>query len=301
MKRAVYALAAVVLFFGMAEIVLRLVDYRGAPAVEDFRFRVIGELFGEPDPVRFWRLPGVEPHFTEEGYRIICLADSVTVMDQGKGWPDLLPGMLAEAGVTEKIQVFNAGVPGYTSYQGLLYLRQELASWKPDLVTIQFGWNDHWESPSGVPDKLIRLPDARTMARQKTLAQIRLYRLLRTLIIGRSAPNGTLRVDPRDYEANLKAMIDLAASQGARTLLITAPYLDGPWEWADRHREYNELTRRTAREMKVTLIDAVPEFRERPELFAREPEADACHFNAEGATIIARAVAKTMREQGWVR
>jgi len=300
MRKALYAAAAVALFFGMAEVTLRLADYRGAPAVEDFRFRVIGELFGEPDPVRFWRLPGVEPHFAADGYRIICLADSVTVMDRGKGWPDLLPDLLREAGMTDA-QVFNAGVPGYSSHQGLLYLRHELRQWKPDLVTIQYGWNDHWESPSGVPDKLIALPDARTMARQKTLAHARLYRLLRTLIIGRPRPDGTLRVGPEDYESNLKAMIDLATAGGAHVLLLTAPYLDGSWEWTALHRTYNDITRRVATEKNVALVDVTAEIRERPDLFARDPESDACHFNAAGATIIARAVVQTLLDKGWTR
>jgi hypothetical protein len=88
----------------------------------------------------------------------------------------------------------------------------------------------------------------------------------------------------------LKAMIDLATAGGAHVLLLTAPYLDGSWEWTALHRTYNDITRRVATEKNVALVDVTAEIRERPDLFARDPESDACHFNAAGASIIASAV-----------
>jgi hypothetical protein len=44
-------------------------------------------------------------------------------------------------------EVLNASVAGYSSYQGLLWLRLQLLEADPDVVVVYFGWNDHWRTP----------------------------------------------------------------------------------------------------------------------------------------------------------
>lgn len=297
MKRFLLGLAIAAALLLALEGVLWLAGFQGDPALGDYRLRVAGELHGVPDPVRFWRLPNVEPHFTDDGARIICLADSVTVMEQGRGWPDRLGPALEKAGYEQSVQVFNAGVPEYTSWQGMQYLRHELLAQKPDLVTIQFGWNDHWPSQTGEPDHEVRMPSARMLTVQQTLAYSRTYRLLRRWIRPVRSESGRLRVPLQQYKNNLREMIALTRQAGGKVMLITAPYLEGPWGWRNLHRQYNMATRAVAEAEQAALLDVVPLFLRSPNLFF-EPEVDQCHFNGDGAEIIAALAAQTIVDKG---
>jgi len=276
---------------------LRTTDYKGDPAVMDFRLKVHGELIGVPDADLFWRLPNRAPNFQPGLRRVIALADSVTVMEEGRGWPDRLPANLLEGGFRKPVQVFNAGVPGYTSLQGLRYLERDLLDWDPELVAIQFGWNDHWPARGNVADADVTLPGPRVLALQKALGRVRLYRLLRTAIVPPAPPPGTEpRVSPAQYGANLRRIVERVRAQQGRVILFTAPYLDGPWEWKETHRRYNAVVRELATELDAPLVDPVADFLDRPDLFFW-PKTDAAHFNGQGAVLIARQVAQTIVER----
>src|SRR6185369_3807106 len=99
-------------------------------------------------------------------YRNVCLGDSVTFGYRVPVvWPDkpteydpewlpypmLLEKQLRAANPNKKIEVFPMAVPGYTSHQGLAWLRRDIGWLEPDLVIASFGWND--VSFSDVPDR----------------------------------------------------------------------------------------------------------------------------------------------------
>ncbi|MEO1981936.1 MAG: GDSL-type esterase/lipase family protein, partial [Fuerstiella sp.] len=90
--------------------------------------------------------------------RVVCFGDSSTF---GIGarmqdtWPAQLQDMLAEDGNrgtpaspevsgARRVEVINAGVPGYTSYQGLQHMRQKLDLLDPDIVMASYANNDFW-------------------------------------------------------------------------------------------------------------------------------------------------------------
>jgi len=100
------------------------------------------------DRVLFWRL---DPSFEEYNsigfrdreiskeknvFRIICMGDSITF-----GWPNktentypkVLEKLLNSQFSEMKFEVFNAGVPGYTSHQGLVWLQKEIIKYNPAL------------------------------------------------------------------------------------------------------------------------------------------------------------------------
>ena len=290
MKRFFFGLTLALIFFGVLELGLRAAGFQGNPVVGDFRFRIIGELHGEPDQYRFWKLPHVEPRFSGDVPRIICMADSVTVMEQGFGWPNILPEALRRAGYLKPVEVFNAGVPEYTSFQGLQYLRHELLATQPNLVTIEFGWNDHWETRTGKADDEIHPPSAALLSLQAGLGRLRLYRLLLTFISPRPQPQHNLRVPLDRYRDNLWKMIEMVNGQGGKVILIPAPYLDGPWGWRDLHLSYIQATREVAAQTGTTIVDLVDKFIQAPQLFY-DPRSDACHYNMQGGRMIADAVA----------
>jgi len=296
-KKAVVSLAAVVVFFGAIEIGLRCADYQGAPAPRDFLFREIAELHGEPDSVLFWRLPNVRPHFSGFAPKVVVLSDSVTVMDHGRGWPDLLVDALREDGQKRPVDVFNAGVPSYTSWQGLLYFQRDLARERPNIVVVEYGWNDHWPTEFGRPDKEIRLPPPRLYALQQDLARSRFYRLLRTWLIRQPKRDHAVRVALPDYRDNLRRIAEAVRAAGGRPVFATAVYLDGDWEHRDLHRAYVEATKRAAADAGAALIDAVLLFRDRPDLFLH-PATDPMHINRDGSWAMAREAARVLVGKG---
>src|SRR6185312_9432 len=99
-------------------------------------------------------------------YRIVCLGDSVTFGYRVPVvWPDkpteydpewlpypmLLEKQLRVANPNRKVEVFPMAVPGYTSHQGLAWLRRDIGWLQPDMVIASFGWND--ASLSDAPDR----------------------------------------------------------------------------------------------------------------------------------------------------
>ena len=102
----------------------------------------------------------------KKGVRIVVLGDSVTfgyrvpvARDRQqpaqfdateKPHPALLETALREKFSDREIEVLPLACPGYTSGQGLAWLRREIASLAPDIVVACFGWND--VRAAGLPD-----------------------------------------------------------------------------------------------------------------------------------------------------
>jgi len=79
-------------------------------------------------------------------FRIICLGDSTT-FGLDLNYPDTYPAQLAsilESAVAQpaRIETINAGVPTYSSRQGLVALSTRLTRYQPDLVIVELGFND---------------------------------------------------------------------------------------------------------------------------------------------------------------
>ena len=80
-----------------------------------------------------------------------------------------------------RLEVLNAGVAGYNSFQGVMLLRTKLRGLEPDLITVRFGWNDHFMSAS--PDANgYREPDsALALGFQDLMLRTSLYGFFRRL------------------------------------------------------------------------------------------------------------------------
>ncbi|MDP8254549.1 MAG: GDSL-type esterase/lipase family protein [Candidatus Alcyoniella australis] len=238
----------------------------------------------ERDDYLFWRLKAPNPgwHVNAQGFRgdslkrdkpadtlrVLCLGDSCTFglgPDGGVPWdrtyPQLLATLLAEKMSGVRVETINAGVPGYSSFQGLRYLESELLAYKPDVVTAYFGINDSYEARC-FPDRdqrvLDRVPQA-VGGVQRLLRHSRFYLLLGSLVRGLRVRDSELRpgaeylerVEPDQYRGNIAAMRELGRRHGFQLLPIQALYLDGDgaihglqeWSapgalsWADQARE----------------------------------------------------------------
>ena len=86
--------------------------------------------------------------------RILCVGDSFTACDQvpyAQSWPAVLEASLAqrlaEAGSTRRVEVVNAGFPGFSTANEAAWIAKFGASFEPDLVLIATTPNDLSENP----------------------------------------------------------------------------------------------------------------------------------------------------------
>lgn len=120
------------------------------------------------------------------------------------------------------IEVINAGVPAYTTYQSLVILRQARELELDGLII--YNMNSDMMAARGGADA--QLQDG---IRQMSRAQSRSLRLMSWLRYGlaRLRPIPTItrthRVSLEEYAANLSEMLDIAAEDGLRAAMIIPP------------------------------------------------------------------------------
>jgi len=177
-------------------------------------------------------------------FRIVCLGDSVTFgyrvppvwpdkpKDYDPEWqpfPMLLEKELRRANPNRQIEVFPMAVPGYTTHQGLAWLRRDIDYLQPDMVIASFGWND--ASVSDAPDR--QAIDTRwfpvTIRRlidnsQAFAHATRWLRSRSARVAQASAP--APRVSEAEYINNFNEIVNLARSRHASVIVIGAPYRD---------------------------------------------------------------------------
>jgi lysophospholipase L1-like esterase len=301
------AIAATLL---LAEGLLRLTGYEYKPlkldvgAHDDRGTHLFQEDHFVYDPELIWRPRPGHSVFNEQGFRgpvlaaekppgrrrLFTVGDSNTLGwagPEGANWPADLQHLLAERGAP--IDVVNAGVWGYATYQGLTRMR-EVVQWEPDWVLISFGSNDAHPSPVTDADYLARA-GAGSGGLERWLRPSALGRLvlgaLRTTAAGPPSEN-THRVPLAQYRDNMRAMVATARDAGARVVLLTRPYVGPIAEWDSWKRyahAYNAATVELAAELEAPIVDLYGEFKGRDELFA-----DESHFTAVGHGEAARFV-----------
>ncbi len=176
--------------------------------------------------------------------RIVCLGDSVTFgyrvptvwVDrpndydrQALPYPMLLEKELRAANPNKQIEVITMAVPGYTSHQGLVWLRREIENLQPDLLTISFGWND--VSLSDVPDREAIKSGWRPETIRWLVDHSQAFAHATHWLRSRNpAPARVVRPMPRvpeqDYLNNMMTMVQLGRASQARVFVIAAPYRD---------------------------------------------------------------------------
>ncbi|MFH2002832.1 MAG: SGNH/GDSL hydrolase family protein, partial [Planctomycetota bacterium] len=234
-KKAVFAVLTAVLILGLSEIGLRLMGFEYGTHPRYLSFHQDKYLFSEGDPAferdeeLFWRFIPGNPSLgiNEQGFRgpdfiakkepgirrILCFGDSVTYgLKEPSSYTLMLEELLNRPGERSTVEVLNFGVPGYSSFQGVRLLERSLKMYAPDLITIMFGWNDHWLCR--------RLPDKEqkpSPERYRIADRIRLYQFLQYLLnafrMDSSAPAtgpDSFRVSIEDYKANLRRAVSSA-------------------------------------------------------------------------------------------
>jgi len=265
----------------------------------------------EIDPVK---RPGMK--------RVICLGDSCTA-DGGPPYAGCLHQLLTNAPPTSNTwEAFNMAVYGYSSVQGLRVFLNQARALKPDVVTLYFGWNDHWLCGYR--------PDSHRMAVVLSPGHALLYemlchkrfgqRLLQLLTPGRSiviprkdgevpiAVEDMLRVPQEEYRQIMTRFVAEIRAAGAIPVIITAPCRVLPTEVLVSnkqahsrddlnrlHDEYVQITREVAAATGAPLLDL------RRILGDDSPEPlffrDGMHLTQQGLWRIGEELYKTISVQ----
>jgi lysophospholipase L1-like esterase len=212
--------------------------------------------------------------------RIVCLGDSVTFgFRVPVVWPDkpteydpdwlpfsmLLEKQLKEANPGRQIDVVNMAVPGYTSHQGLAWLRRDLNTLNPDLIVVSFGWND--ASLSDVPDRAAVNTSWPAVGTRWLIDHSQAFahatRWLRSGLQAKEENQPPLRDRPQarvsqdEYLANMLAIEQLARQHGAAVIVMAAPYRDHSSEApeADLMLQYRIALGTTMRQRKIPFLE----------------------------------------------
>jgi len=212
----------------------------------------------------------------------------------------------------------NLGVAGWSSYQGLQQLKRDVLPMKPGVVTIYYGWNDHW-CTFGMTDKdIAKFNRQRPAFLAKLSSKSRIIQLVSKIFFScRSSRAGpSRRVSLQDFASNLREMVRLCKRNGIVPVLLTAPsahivgqepkYLAERWlkdlsELVPLHEQYVQTVRTVADEENVHLIDLYRLFRNLSEQELTESFGhDGIHLTEVGNERIARYLYTYFMETGLI-
>ncbi|MCX6831796.1 MAG: SGNH/GDSL hydrolase family protein [candidate division Zixibacteria bacterium] len=246
--------------------------------------------------------------------RIACFGNSCTFgwrLQEEETYEQQLERKLNAQVGAARFKVFNCGVPGYSTFQGFRMLREFLPILKPQIVTICYGWNDHWAAGFDIEDKDQRTAPQWVLNAQNLLSESYLYRSIKCLLLAKyektkqyhfDRQSVRYRVSLDDFAVNLSDIIAFCRSNGVEPILLTTPVGDADPgvinAMESYHERYNQTVRRIADELTVPLVDAATLFLDHPQYYDN-PKADFIHYNAKGAERIATALAETI--ESWRR
>ncbi len=269
-----FSLSIILLFFLFSEITLRVLESglhliaTGTDQEKLIRENKLWqqELFStflgvhQRDPLLLWRFkpnlnksifqtnsfgllgPEISTNKPPNTYRILLLGDSAPVglglQKREDAFGEQFVEILKRRFPQRKFELINAAVSGYTSLQGLTFLKNYGLSYSPDLIIVYFGNND--ASKNGyISDKELLSRNQNLVGFLGILNRLATYRFLKEVILPLKASfenklrekkekEVVVRVSPEEYYQNIEEMIKLAQQNNIKINLINVPV---PLEW----------------------------------------------------------------------
>jgi len=264
--------------------------------------------------------------------RVFCLGDSSTygfsISRDEATWPARLQLYLSSNAKPGRFEVINAGAPGYSSFESLSMLEYRGLDLQPDVVVVYLGFNDlrastwprvapdnsHFRKSWGLPEKpliaTLELSETFLLARWFfTDYESKAVELARFVIVpedGDQLTHGLQAPKEQGYvnfQRNLRSIVAVARSEGARVLLVTQAYGEATID-QDRAPIIGSamaricgIVRNVSAERHddgVALLDARRLLPTVPGIFT-----DGVHMNDDGADFLARLVAARLIELRW--
>lgn len=185
----------------------------------------------------------MSPGRHERSFRIVCMGASPTFgwgVRYEDAYPHLLEELISQGSAPDtRIEVINAGIIGYSSYQGLNLLRDKILDLSPDIITVSYLVNDvdkyRFYRSEPKSDKELAPKSRFLVSFENVIGRSGFFRLLKKGIFGIRKANAGLyadpsgvypektRVSPDDYRANLEAIIRIAEEKGIKSVLVKMP------------------------------------------------------------------------------
>ena len=167
-------------------------------------------------------------------YRIFFLGDSTTFgwgVDQDERFTELLENRLNSAQDAVKYEIYNFGIPGYTSFHARMLYDHVISRFQPDMIVYTFGANDSRMVPSAVK-KMFR-PSPFITGLKNFMGHFRTYRLLRKMVFSLYDPFEKVRRQDKagkreeeafvtlwEYQQNLEYLIRSGQEEEVESVLL---------------------------------------------------------------------------------
>ncbi|MDD4939873.1 MAG: SGNH/GDSL hydrolase family protein [Candidatus Omnitrophica bacterium] len=250
-------------------------------------------------------------------FRIVALGDSITFGIDNPDeytYPRLLDELLKQKRTPEgKVEVINAGTPGYSSASCLAFLKNDVLAVKPDLLAVMVGWND---VINGIYEGTTSVNSISNNILWYLTKKSILVMTLREKLAAKSGNIDKMywknvHSRPPDtvfarYESNLNKILAEAKANNIRAFLIKFPYQNkkaggNPQEFQRMVQKYMAVELRedykrihgiidkVGGQNKVAVFDAASYFTKMPDqdsLFS----PDGIHLSNEGNKVFSRIV-----------
>ncbi len=254
-------------------------------------------------------------------FRMLVLGDSISW--QQEGWVGVLARELSDSDRT--LEVVNAAIPGYTTHQERLLFETGLAATRPDLVLLQYCFNDNHEFLHELTDDgrwLVRrdakqalVPEGDGLLAWLSRRSYLAFEVRKRLYLAGLEHDGSFpwesnpdfapawqRSSWERQETELALLRDAAQAVGSELVVVAVPYeLQIAAKYLERDREYvlfpqHELTR-VCVELGLRVLDVQPAF-ERERDAVLYVEGDPVHLSPAGHTVLAREVEAFLEREG---
>ena len=238
-------------------------------------------------------------------FRILVLGDSVAFgwgLEEQDTLSSQLQQLLDSASTGKHLQVWNAGVPGYATWQELSYLVEKGDALRPDLVIVPFLFNDvdgNNEAAQTQPFGMSRAAQLFAAWTQKSAALCFVRNLALEFRLKQLQPCR----GPNCWGATESLLDGLAAQStrlGSALAFVAFPMRlqlepDAEPGYYDRalgsnpQQNYQDIIARLCSDRHIPYLDLLPTFRAAMPQGQRTLFLDADHPNAEGSRLAARA------------
>ncbi|RJP82411.1 MAG: hypothetical protein C4524_00645 [Candidatus Zixiibacteriota bacterium] len=214
-----------------------------------------------------------------------------------------------------KYELLNASAPGYSSHNGLQFVRHKLARHEADVLIMGFGGNDGAFdlAPDKDPAKDWSVSDMSIGGALTYSCILRWEETLRENVLSKYFPHKTVafkrdfprRVPLSDFRDNLRACVEDCRARGVEPILLVEPHPHGvsdPTGKVATHQAYQEAIRRVAGDMGVILADADSVLQHYPvgEVYP-DPTVQFFYPSIRGQEVMAEVMLEALERAGAVK
>lgn len=190
------------------------------------------KVYMEASSIGF-RTKEIPPKKAPDAYRIFVMGDSTAFgwgVNQEERYSELLEIKLNAVSAGIQYEVYNFGIPGYSSLHGRRQFDHFVMKYSPDMVILSFGANDSRKVPADVK-KILKQP-AFIENLKDFLAGFKTYRFFRKIVFSIYNPFDKYRASKQkeadmedfvttwEYQQNLEHIIRKGKENGVETVLL---------------------------------------------------------------------------------